>query len=175
MRKPTSYRYGRFLTSIVQCQLHSLVPRPSPFFVLQFAFSIILPCIILNTNRRTKNVEVHVNANQRPKKTGEAWERGYQLHEFLWWWLKHSDESQPEVFQFQVCNRELFCIYAGAKWEATKRSLGARENLDYLCMCLCMHAETFWLAPVICKAKILHCSYLVAHETSSYRVDVTES
>ena len=45
----------------------SLVPRPSPFFVLRFAFSIIhgsgrahsralpLPCIILNANRRTKN------------------------------------------------------------------------------------------------------------------------
>ena len=44
----------------------SLIPRPPPFFVLRFAFSIIhgsgfralpLPCIILNTNRRTKNGE----------------------------------------------------------------------------------------------------------------------
>ena len=41
--------------------LSSLVPRPPPFFVLQFAFSIIhgsalpLPCIILNASRRTKN------------------------------------------------------------------------------------------------------------------------
>ena len=31
----------------------SLIPRPPPFFVLRFAFSI--PCIILNANWRTKN------------------------------------------------------------------------------------------------------------------------
>ena len=52
----------------------SLVPSPSPFFVLRFAFSIIhgsgrarsralpLPCIILNATEE--------------QKTGEAWERG---------------------------------------------------------------------------------------------------
>jgi len=46
------------------CVSLSLVPRLPPFFVLQFAFSIVhgsgraplpVPCIILNTNRRTKN------------------------------------------------------------------------------------------------------------------------
>ena len=44
--------------------IYSLVPRPTPFFVLQFAFSIIhggvfytlpLSCIILKKNQRTKN------------------------------------------------------------------------------------------------------------------------
>ena len=47
------------------CIIGSLVPRPPPFFVLRFAFSIIrgsgsallLPCFILNANRRTKNGE----------------------------------------------------------------------------------------------------------------------
>ena len=36
----------------ISCSLLSLVPRPPPFFVLQFAFSIIH---VLNANQRTKN------------------------------------------------------------------------------------------------------------------------
>ena len=48
---------------IMATDICSLVPRPTPFFVLQFAFSIIhggvfcallLSCIILDTNWRTK-------------------------------------------------------------------------------------------------------------------------
>ena len=43
----------------------SLVPRPPPFFVLRFAFNIIHGSGIIR------------NANQRTKKPGKAWERGY--------------------------------------------------------------------------------------------------
>ena len=57
------------IPSFTICRKPSLVPRPPPFFVLQFPVSIIralpFPCIILNANRRTKN-------------GGEAWELGYR-------------------------------------------------------------------------------------------------
>ena len=37
-------------------QYHSLVPRPTPFFVLQFVIhgTLPLPCIVLHANQRTK-------------------------------------------------------------------------------------------------------------------------
>ena len=54
----------------------SLVPRPTPLFVLRFAFNIIHggalppPCIILNVNRRTKKRGRPGNeANSRPSQT----------------------------------------------------------------------------------------------------------
>ena len=49
-------------------KLISLVPRPLPFFVLRFSFSIIhgsSSASVYYTEQKTKN-----------KKTGEAWERG---------------------------------------------------------------------------------------------------
>ena len=52
-----------FINSFFQWLVESsLVPRPTPFFFLRFAFSMeaeesekLSPCIILNTNQRTKN------------------------------------------------------------------------------------------------------------------------